>query len=465
MLLSPTVDISFDSPRYITIAKSIASGNGYRLMSEIDNNPVFYNNYIFPYILAPLIKLFGLNPYPLKMFMLIISLLSIFLFFDLNLETFSKKESFLLSTSLIATPLFIKFSDKLLTEPPFMLLLLLSLWCLSKYLQKNKKRYLSFFLIAAYSLIFTRTVGIIALPLLFIYSYFKKNKKLFITTIVLTAITILTIHIIQSKTVPKDHLYHIRYLLYKDAFTPQEGYIDTPALAERIIANLRFYFINIPKDIFNLPSKNVYLYAILFWSLLFLGISKIKGSLYKKKALIFFISYLSFFTIWPWQSTRFIYPIIFIIIVYLYAGLKYSITKFPINIKQIIYLTIISFIIYSGVKELSLKMTVDRVHPAELDEIVQLSSWMKNNLPKESIVLSNNTALIYMLSSKKGTYIPYSYDIEKITSHMKKKRVTHILADRINCEMARYIYPWINKNKTRLKIIKINGGTVLFELD
>ncbi len=465
LLFKPTADISFDSPRYITIAQSIASGNGYRSISEIDNNPVFYNNYVFPYSLSLLIRIFGINPYPLKIFVLIISLLSILLFFNLNLISFNERESFLLSLSLMTMPLFIKFSSNLLTEVPFMLLLLIALWCFKMYMQKDSKKYLSLSVITIYFLIFTRTVGIVLLPLLFIYSYFKKDKKLLIATIILTTTAILTIYTIQSKVALDDRLYHIKYLLYKDAFTPQRGFICIWDLTNRIISNIEFYFISTPKDMLHLPSRGIYIYTMLFWSLLSLGILKIKDSCLKTPTFIFFIIYMSFFIIWPWQSTRFIYPVTFIMIIYLYSGIKYLTLNIPTNTKKIIYLIVVSFIVYSGIKELLIKTTIDRVYPAEFNEIVELSYWIKDNLAQDSVILSDNTALIYMLSSIKGVYIPYSYDIKKITTHLENKGVTHILADRMNSEMARYIYTWINKNKEKLKIVKINGGTVLFELD
>ncbi|MDP8215762.1 MAG: glycosyltransferase family 39 protein [Candidatus Kaelpia imicola] len=465
MLVDPAIEISFDSPRYITTADSIASGNGYRTISEIDNNPVFYNNYIFPYIIAPLIKIFGLNPYPLKILMLVFSLLSILLFFSLTLELFNKKEALLLSVSLMSMPIFIRFSNKILTEAPFMFFLLLSLWLLNRYFQKDKKIYLGLLLATMYSLIFTRTIGIIILVPLFIYSYAKKDRNLFITTAILTTITIITIYIIQSRTAPENNLYHIKYLLYKDDFTPQQGYIDIECLIARVIDNIKFYFLNIPREIFNLPSSGILLYATLFWTLLCSGIYSIKPNFYKKSFFVFFATYLFFFIVWPWQSTRFIYPILFIILIYLYWGLKSLIIRIPSTIKRIIYLTIILSILYSGLKELLLEITVNKIYPAEVNEVVQLSSWIKENTSQESVILSKNTALIYMLSSRKGTYIPYSYDMKKITTHIEKKGVTHILADRLNSEMIKYIYPWINKNKERLRIIKIDGGTVLFELD
>ncbi|MDP8253734.1 MAG: glycosyltransferase family 39 protein [Candidatus Kaelpia aquatica] len=465
MLIDPVIDISFDSPRYITTADSIASGNGYRAISEIDNNPVFYNNYIFPYILAPLIRIFGLNPYPLKILILIFSLLSILLFFSLTLKLFSKKEALLLSISLMSMPIFIRFSNKVLTEAPFMLFLLLSLWLLHRYFQKDKKIYLGLLLVTTYFLIFTRTIGSLMLIPLFIYSCTKRDRSLFMMTAILAIITILTMHVIQSRTAPENYLYHIKYLLYKDAFTPEQGYIDIGCLIIRAVNNIKFYFLNIPKETFNLPSFGISLYAALFWTLLCLGMYNIRPNFYKTIFFVFFTTYISFFIIWPWQNTRFIYPILFIMLIYLYCGFKSLIIGTPSAIKRIIYLTVIISILYSGLKELLLEITVNRIHPAEVNELVQLSSWIKDNLPQEPVILSKNTALIYMLSSKKGTYTPYSYDMEKITAHIEKKGVTHILADRFNSEMIKYIYPWINKNKERLKIIKINGGTVLFELD
>ncbi|MDD5613849.1 MAG: hypothetical protein PHQ54_02115 [Candidatus Omnitrophica bacterium] len=462
MLAKPQIDISYDSPRYLITAQSIAYGNGYNFIYRPDNAPVFYNNYILPYFLAPLIRAFGINPYVLKAVMLLLGLFALFFFLSWVKIYLKEKELLFLFVALIYTPLFIKFCDKILTEALFVFFLTASFLLLRKYSVSKKKSCLILLFICCYCAIFTKITGIFILIPLFVYSKSDKDKKLILSTAILLAATIITVFIIQSRLLDNDKFYHIKYLLYKNAFTPDLGYIKPSDLLLRIIYNIRFYFFSLPAGIISNDST-LKIMPFLFWPTLVLGM-KNKRSLERRAILSFFVCYAVFFLAWPWQDNRFFYPLLFIKVFYLYLGAEKLLRKTGLKLKKIIYLLILMSIILSGTGELLAKFTTERAYPAQVDEFISLARWLENNLDNDSVVLSQNPALIYLIASKKGVKVPYSYNLEKISLYIKENNVSYILADRFNWEMIRYIYPWVNQNKEKLQIIKTFGETALFSV-
>jgi 4-amino-4-deoxy-L-arabinose transferase-like glycosyltransferase len=160
LLINPGLGRFYDSPRYICLAYSIAKGNGYRFIFDPANKACFYNNFVFPYFLAPFVKLFGINFSVLKGLMLLLALLSTLMYSKWLENILSTKESLYTSILLLFSPLFIMFADKIMSEMLFLCFLCLSLY-IFEISQRAKKKLINFSLFTiVYLLIFTRIVGI-----------------------------------------------------------------------------------------------------------------------------------------------------------------------------------------------------------------------------------------------------------------------------------------------------------------
>jgi len=120
---------------------------------------------------------------------------------------------------------------------------------------------------------------------------------------------------------------------------------------------------------------------------------------------------------------------------------------------------------YGGYDKLVRKLTIENVYPTGLREFIEMGEWIGKAEKGDAVILSSNPSLIYLLSFKKGVFLIYTTDTEKINTYLKNNRVNYILTDCYNSEMKKYIYPWIYENREKLKIEKINGATVLFRID
>ncbi len=463
LLLNPALGNLYDTPRYICIGYSIAQGNGYRLIYDIDNPPCFYNNYIFPYLISPLIKFFGINLYILKVFILFLSLGVVIAFYSwLNAEL-GRGESLYVSILFLCSPLFIYFSDKILTEIPFLFFILMSFYFFAKWIKTKNNFYLFLISIAAYLSIFTRTAGIALLFALSISSLLKKKKTLFIICLLILIGAIITISIIQSNLENPVKLYHIKYFLAKNTFEPDAGVIGFKDILQRIQNNLYFYSFNIGNETINFPSKPK-AGAIITLLIVVFGIIKLKSKT-KLFQLSFLIIYIFLFIIWPWQDIRFIIPVLFLFIFYFYIGLKNLTLKLPFLAKKIIFASILLLMLYAGANKLLNKINLESQLSAQMQEFINICAWVSSNTDNNAVIFSSHPDFAYLLTFRKGAFLIYTENLDEISEYLKTKKVTHIIADRFNIEMKKYIYPWIVKEQSNLNVLRVDGKTTLLKLN
>lgn len=116
-----------DSSQYLLLAKAIAFGEGYRTINY-PGAPV-HTDYppLFPFLLSPIVRIFGFNLIAAKCAGAISALGAIFAFWLFARSRMSLGLALASSVYLALSPQFLLFSQKIMSEPLFSLLLLLAL--------------------------------------------------------------------------------------------------------------------------------------------------------------------------------------------------------------------------------------------------------------------------------------------------------------------------------------------------
>jgi hypothetical protein len=175
-----------DFSMYIHHAKNIVEGvkyddTGYLRDSHLSViGPKAYPP-VFPLLLSPVYRYFGLNLTAMKIeviFFFLLSLFSLYLLFKDELPLF-----YILALMLVTgfSPLFWYLKDQVISEFPFMFFVFISLYSINKIYQAGNIRYhenLNALIIAGtiYMSYGTRTIGIILLPSLLVYDLVKRKK-------------------------------------------------------------------------------------------------------------------------------------------------------------------------------------------------------------------------------------------------------------------------------------------------
>jgi hypothetical protein len=188
-----------DYALYVHHAKNIATGIPYANTGYIADP--YYPWYsvrmtppIFPLVVAPVYKIFGMNFTAFKIIEVLFFVATLALVFVLFREYLSPAYTLFLVALLGFSPFFWRVKDDVLSDIPFMFFVLLTVLLVSKH----KPPVLCGFV--AYLAIGTRTVGIVLLPAIFVHELLR-NKRitkypiiLILTSAVLLLLQLLALH-------------------------------------------------------------------------------------------------------------------------------------------------------------------------------------------------------------------------------------------------------------------------------
>ena len=173
-----------DFAQYVHHAKNIATGVPYAETGYIynpDNPSVGPRAYPpgFPVLLAPVVKLFGLDFRPMKVLVVVCfvgALLLIPVVFRRDLTT-----PYLIALILVVglNPYFLDFKDDVLSDIPFLLLTLLGLYAFQRAEEPDNRRRLAFAVaagVATYAAVATRVLGVVLIPCFLLHDLVRTRR-------------------------------------------------------------------------------------------------------------------------------------------------------------------------------------------------------------------------------------------------------------------------------------------------
>ncbi|MGH9837768.1 MAG: hypothetical protein ACREEM_03180 [Blastocatellia bacterium] len=203
-----------DFAMYILHARNIAEGKPYADTGYIYNprwviGPVTYPP-IYPLLLAPIYKLWGLNLTSMKVEVILIFLLSLFAIY----LAFRNELQWPYLPALIAlvgfNPQFWLFKDKVLSDLPFLLFSYLSFYLIHEAYQAGRAQtsrivYALLISVSIYLAYGTRSIGLVLIPCLFIYHVIK-NKRAGLFGVFTILLTVAFIYL-QTRSSHSDSAY------------------------------------------------------------------------------------------------------------------------------------------------------------------------------------------------------------------------------------------------------------------
>ncbi|MFH1202128.1 MAG: glycosyltransferase family 39 protein [Candidatus Omnitrophota bacterium] len=516
MLSSDLGDFGGDNAQYIFLAKSLATGRGYRAIN-LPGSPV-HSQYppVFPLLLAPIIYFFGNNLFLMHLLIIACAIASVYLIYKVIKDDDSEENALLVMIYAGLSPFLIISLLRILSEMPYFLFSLLTLFFIKKYADTNsvKNRYLflsCLFMVITY---FTRTVGISLFIAAIVYLIFgngavslkiKLNKTFYVGIIFIIPFLLWNLRsLLIDKATPS---YYNSFFLI-DVYNPGIGYARLYDLLTRVNQNLIFYQDVIAGNIF---YSGIYRTPI---SLLILSIF-IFGFLFKfltKRTLLEFylLVYLFIILLWPYTERRFLLPVLFLIIYYFLVGLKEFLNLFSkiqlVKLNRILFSLVIIILAWSNfvISGKIIKVHLSKIYfPKGCDvykdkrnfpclnlsnyyeginaylngfddqsrliievyyRYLTVSSWLKEGVSKDSIIACRKPTITSLFSNHKAACYPFVKSEQKIISWLKGNNINYIILDEFSTETNKYLLPVIIKNRKIFWLIKRMGGTLLLEV-
>jgi hypothetical protein len=325
-----------DDGIYISTAKALAEGQGYRLINLPEAPPQTKYPPLYPALLAVIWKIYPTFPDNL-VFMQLITLLSgaamvgLAYLYMVRFGYFTRGVAAGAGALTLTSKFYLYFCTVTLSELPFALLAVLALWALESQDENPSSKPRSQFLLGVIlSLpILIRTIGVLFLPLGF-FKLWKRGRPLLWTTVGVSALFLPWL--VWMLMIPRWHsadmmsTYYTNYLTWWYSF-------GTSAFSQIIATNI-FYAalgtivsgVSLFDISFFFPTwawPLVALVGIIIW------LYVIKDSFKGRILPLYLVIYLIIILAWPWPPYRFLIPILPFLLAYLLNWTKQALQAAP----------------------------------------------------------------------------------------------------------------------------------------
>lgn len=444
-LYDPKLFTGGDNATYLTLAKSLLQGSGYRDL--FDPTAPAHTQYPpgFPLILMPGLIIFD-NNFALIKFIIIGLSLGGFALFYLMLKRKEGNRDWLFPLLILTvSPIILEYSHWILSEIPYLFFSLLAVYLFERF-SVLKKNNIIFFILMAISVTFVyfiRTIGMSLVLACFVYLLYKKRWKELVILAVIVAIFIIPWQIRTSKVGGQAGGY-LQPFFAKDPYDPELGNITLTEYFVRVIANFKLYtFYVIPQILFPVINGGTLLNILGFVSLVLFIIGFIVVIKRKTFGLwgLYFIFFIGITFSWPqvWSGDRFLIPIVPFLIYYFFIGLR--------NFAQWLRFKSLSLIAVFLMIILALSDSIKKIpnnlsnliaylkgnkyagYPLDWQRYFETLNWIKDNTEKDAIVVSRKPEFTYLLGQRKSFLYRYSSDPQKLINDFYEKKANYLLFD------------------------------------
>jgi hypothetical protein len=428
-LIFQDIYIAKDGALYLTLARSLASGEGYVDSFLPEPLPHTFVPPGYPFLLSLIIRAVGFNILYLRAANVIFAATSLAILVKI-LGRYMKTRELIVVFSLFAfNTVFVSLVNSIDSDMPYLLFLFLSLLIFEtggRELPVNK------FLIGAAAIIaafYMRMVGLALYCSALIYLLIRHKRREFFMLIILGIFILPWCGIVLSGF----QGYH-KVFLMQDVHLSSGGLIQIADMPIRVLTNMKYYSGKIVADLVFGPFSDMVTFgnplfpikiclSLLFSALFFAGFIR---SAQKKIGFInlYVAVYISGLMLWSYHSTRFLIPVYPFLLGYMIDAFRSPRIKY-------IKLPLVSILLCSVIMA-NLGTVKNFMEKRESPErsAFEIYDWLKNNTPPGAIIMSSEPASIYLYSQRKAASWYMTRDADDFFDRVKKNKVDYILVDR-----------------------------------
>jgi hypothetical protein len=444
-----------DFSMYISHAKNIAAGANYKDTGYIYNpfypgvGPRAYPP-VFPLLLSPIYKCYGLNLAPMKIESVAIFLLFLFLLY----LVFKKELSFRYLAAMLLiigfSPFFWNFKDIVASDVPFLFFLYLSFLVISRAYKKWPLSLVQYSVIAGFFIYLaygTRNIGVLLIPGLFLYEMirFKRLTRFsIIATLVFCFFTIL-----QSG------------LLYTDI-----SYRDQFALESKVILRNLFLYTRAMSNIWDNGYNKIFkdIFFAIFSIFAFIGCAariKRRITIFEIFSALYLISVL----IWPAiQGARFLMPIIPLYVFYAFAGIEEPSLIKRTGIRKTVFLIVMAIICVSyATKYTTLDYGCIREGIGK-KETVELFDYIKKNTQKADIFIFQKPRALALYTGRKASVYHCPEDYRDLWRYFWDIKASYVIVGEPFDTDRAYLSLFVERYRNNLEEIYSNQDFKVYKI-
>ncbi len=445
-------DWGSDFAQYIHHAKNIVEHVDYRNTGYI-YNPHFAGMAprttppVFPILLSPLYKCFGLNLKAMK-----IEVISLFLGFLLIFSLIFRNRlpfRYLLSMVIVIgfNPSFWDFKDQILSDLPFLFFAYLSFLFMhyayeSQPLQKYRTTYAFITGIVIYFAYGTREAGIVLLLTLFVYRFME--TKIPVKYFLLTAFAFFALAIPQ-------------WMFLHDSRDYLALFTVKPKI---IIENFGLYYASV-RDLwqngYNIVIPKI-IVAITFVLALIGYVSKDQKEMTLFKIFrIFPVLYLVLILVlFPYFQARYLFPLVPLYILYIFMGIR-KIGQWNPKFEKYVFVLLMGAILFSYAAEYATLDYGPIAEGIEKRESVELFDYIRKYTDKNDIFIFRKPRVLSLFTGRQASVYHYPVGDKNLWDYFREIHAHYVIVGRPFPSDSKYLRPFVAKYGDNLENVFSNA--------
>lgn len=443
-----------DFSMYVHHAKNIAEGIDYKDTGYIYNpsrpslGPKTYPP-IFPLLLLPIYKWFGLNFTAMKIEIIIMFLIFLIIYFLIFKNGLPFKSLVITIVLIGCNPYFWDFKDNVLADIPFLLWTYISLFFILQAYQSNKSQriqllysmYVGLFIYLSYG---TRSIGIVFIPCLFIHDIIRYKKPTQFTIIA----TLIFVFFMVLQTVS----------LHSD-----RSYFDQLTVDPKIILRNIFSY---AKSLAVLWDNG---YSRIFTGVLFIIVCALTtiGYVARIKNRVTFLEiflplYVGIIIIWPaYQGTRFLIPAIPLYIMYAFIGItEIKFTQYKEARRLFVTILIVAlFVSYFGKYTKLNYGSIDRGIGKK--ETIELFEYIRNNTDGGDVFIFRKPRVLSLFTGRSAAVYHRPDNDKDLWNFFHSIGATYLIAGSIDLE---FLHLFVEKYENKFEEVYSNLDFTVYKI-
>jgi 4-amino-4-deoxy-L-arabinose transferase-like glycosyltransferase len=494
--LQAQIEFINDNGTYLSLAQSLVSGQGYRDIA-LDGSPA-HTKYppVYPLLLAPLVYLFGLNFWVMRLFSVGIGVLALAVIYFYFRRLAGERDAFtILALTGVSYGIWF-YSQSISSEMPYVLFAFLALLYLERY-KEAQQRILGKACVAALVVgvaCLTRTVGLALLVGAVAYVAFEGQEggrvysrsrlaKSGLIAVLGSAPMFLWLTrnwLVSGGTVPVDYLREYGLKSYAFSYaTADSGSMGLRELFELAYHNLYVYTFACARMILpyfaDLTGKSAALSLTIFVLLGFF-ICVVK----RRTALEYYVPvYLCALLLFPASYDRYLIPLIPIIFYSFlnslhnfleFLPMRYEFLSSQKSMKSLsisVITLLIGFNLAFSVQKTIFDKDTENNFRIDVDEksYAEIIPWVIENTDPSSLIMWPKAGLRYMLSKRRGVGLPSTSDETRILKIIDERGVDYLVIDSFSDKAIRYLNPLIAEHPERFSLLFQNGTSAIYRVE
>ena len=460
-LFDPKIHTGGDSATYVLLAESVLTwGDGYSLSID-PGPPQVHTKYppAYPAMLAPLVAIFGRNFVVLKLLSVVMTATCVLLFCRYARRGREPVPWFFVAAAFAVSPGVIDYSRWMLSEAPFLLFTLLTLWQLERD-RENEGMGRPFWLalLAAIASFYTRTIGAVLLVAASLsYLVRREWRKFFVHGVLGAGLTIPWL--VRGRLAQGTATPYLEEFVLRNIYNPEAGHLGFTGVVGRFFENGRLYASReLPRALAGSDSSwadalPVVALAVVVSCLALVGLVR---AMRRRPGAPEFYLVLTCVTIMLFQTSvndvRYLVPLVPLILIYATDGagvlVRASKRLLPPSLPVIVAGALVALAL--GAQAARIPANLDMItryaagdphadyHPG-WRSFFEAAEWVKSNTPPDAVVTVRKPRLFNALTDRRALVYPFSTEADSVLRVVRE--TDFVVIDVIHPTTRRYLLP------------------------